>query len=38
MWVHSCAFHKFGLCTDIETRERFEFYSSFKSIFQSEKY
>ena len=29
--------HKVGL-TDIETKERFEFYSSFKRIFQSEKY
>ena len=27
-----------GLATDIETKERFEFYSSFKRIFQSEKY
>ena len=27
-----------GWATDIETKERFEFYSSFKRIFQSEKY
>ena len=27
-----------GGATDIETKERFEFYSSFKRIFQSEKY